>query len=496
MRLLSIISLCTMLCATTQAQDSTYITLEQYKLLNSKLRPYYDSPALKKLNTPVTYTDMNISYAQENADQYMWQKGSGFNSLTINITSFLEKKNNLNLWGEFNYDNNSIKDVNFNETLDYEYLYPYIMADTVGGNLRNEHYTISGGLSKTYNKTTFGLESTFLGKQSIRNRDPRTHNISANFNVTLSISQQINSKYNLGFGVLGERYFQKAKVDFNSELGRPNIVHETGFGNYNSLLAGTRDNSEYLGYNYGLSLHFVPSDQLGWFAVAKYTGSTIDKRIKDLAQVMNEAYKDNFQVQLSYKLALATNSKLEFGSHYTEQKLKGVEGKYHIEQSLMAELGKENLFNSSSKNIGGYASFQQSNLQNDWFITLGSSYLQEDETYITPVSNTSFDFFNLSGQFGWNQKISKNLLSLKLTYNYSNPLTAKGEWNSFSSNSYRYEMLTNNFNYKNTQANYLNFSTKVSFPIPKLQTLYLGANVSYVSVYELTHFGVTSGFVF
>jgi hypothetical protein len=155
-----------------------------------------------------------------------------------------------------------------------------------------------------------------------------------------------------------------------------------------------------------------------------------------------------------------------------------------------------NLFNSSSKNIGGYASFQQSNLQNDWFITLGSSYLQEDETYITPVSNTSFDFFNLSGQFGWNQKISKNLLSLKLTYNYSNPLTAKGEWNSFSSNSYRYEMLTNNFNYKNTQANYLNFSTKVSFPIPKLQTLYLGANVSYVSVYELTHFGVTSGFVF
>ena len=496
MRLLVIIPLCTTLCATSYAQDSTYIKLEQHKLLNHKLNNYYDAPALKKLNTPVTYTDMNINYAQENSDKFIWQKGSGFNNFTININSFLEKKNNLNLWGGFIYNNISKKDINFNETLDYDYLYPYIMADTVGGDLRDEHYAIVGGLSKAYHKTTIGLESSFVGKQSVRNRDPRTQNISANFNLTLSLSQQLNPKYNVAVALLGERYFQKSKVEFNSELGRPNIVHETGFGNYNRLLAGTRDNAEYLGYNYGASLHFVPTKQLGWFALAKYTGTSIDKRIKDLTQVMNEAYKNIFQVRVGHKLAVNSNSKVEIGANYINNKLKGVEGKFHIEQSLMTELGKENLYNSSKKDMGGYVSFQQTKDNTDWFATLGATYIEQEETYKAPSSREYIEYLNISGELGWNQRFQKNILNIKFAYNYTNPLTATGKWNSLSNNSYRYEMLTNNFDYKNTQSSAVDFAAKISFPMPKLQTMYVGAKVSYVSAYELAHFGVTSGFVF
>lgn len=496
MRLLSIIALCTALCATSKAQDSTYIKLEQHKLLNNKLNNYYDAPALKQLNSPVVYTDMNINYTQQNSDKFIWQKGSGFNNFNININSFLAKKNDLNLWGGFYYNNIAAKDVNFNETLDYDYLYPYIMADTVGGDLKDEHYAISGGISKLYNKTTLGLESSFVGKQSIRNRDPRTQNISANFNLKASANQHLTAKYNLALALLGERYFQKAKIEFNSELGRPNIVHETGFGNFNKLLAGSRDNAEYLGYNYGLSLHFVPSNHLGWFALAKYTGTTIDKRVKDLTDIMNEAYKDNFEFQLGHKLALNSRSKLEIGMNYMDKQLRGIEGKFHIQQSLMPLLGKENLFNSTSKDWSGYVSFQQSNNTYDWFATLNTSYIKQKETYLVPLSQEHFEHLNIEGQIGWNQQFNQNILSLKLIYNYSNPLSATGEWNSFASNTYRYEMLLNNFNYKNTQTSFVDFGAKLSFPFPKLQTFYIGANASYLSAYALTNFGVTSGFVF
>lgn len=494
--LLSIITLCTAVCTLSKAQDSTYLKLEQHKLLNNKLNTYYDAPTLKELNSPVAYTDMNINYTQQNSDRYIWQKGSGFNNFNININSFLAKKNDFNLWGGFYYKNIAAKNINFNETLDYDYLYPYIMADSVGGNLKDEHYAISGGISKLFNKTTLGLESSFVGKQSTRNRDPRTQNISSNFNLRLSASQQLTSNYNLALALLGERYFQKAKIEFNSELGRPNIIHETGFGNFNKLLSGSRDNAEYLGYNYGLSLHFVPSNHLGWFALAKYTGTTINKKIQDLADIMNEAYKDNLDLQLGYKFALNSHSKVEIGVNYTDKKLRGVEGKFHIEESLMPILAKEKLFNSTAQDRIGYVSFQQSNNTYDWFATVSTSYLTQKETYKVPLSQEYFEFFSLEGQLGWNQRFSKNLLSLKFVYNYSNPLSATGEWNSFASSTYRYEILLNNFNYKNTQTSVIDFGARLSFPIPKLQTFYIGANASHLSAYALTNFGVTSGFVF
>jgi len=496
MRLLSIITLYISICTISKAQDSTYLKLQQHKLLNDKLNNYYDAPSLKDLNSPVPYTDMNINYTQQRSEKYIWQKGSGFNNFNININSFLAKKNDINLWGGFYYNNIAAREVNYNETLDYDYLYPYIMADSVGGDLKDEHYAISGGISKLFNKTTLGLESSFIGKQSIRNRDPRTQNISSNFNIKVSANQKLNSIYNLTLAVVGERYFQKAKVEFNSELGRPNIIHETGFGNFNKLLAGSRDNAEYLGYNYGLSLHFVPSHHLGWFALAKYTGTTIDKRVQNLADIMNEAYKDNFEIQLGHKLAVNSHSKLEIGMNYKDKKLKGVEAKFHIEQSLMPILSRENLFNSTSKNWTGYISLQRNSNNYDWYATVSSSLINQHETYQIPLSEEKFEFINIEGQFGWNQRFTENLLSLKFIYNYSNPLSATREWNSFASNTNRYAMLLNNYNYKNTQTSFVDFGARLSFPVPKLQTFYIGANASHVSAYALTNFGITSGFVF
>lgn len=50
--------------------------------------------------------------------------------------------------GRVRLQNNKTYAVNFNNNLDYDYLHPYVMADTVGGNLKNENYSITGGLSK------------------------------------------------------------------------------------------------------------------------------------------------------------------------------------------------------------------------------------------------------------------------------------------------------------------------------------------------------------
>lgn len=498
MRLFTIISFFTILSLNLQAQDSTYIVLSKYNTLNSSLNKYYDTPTLKLLNTPIQYTSMNINYSTEESKKYILQKGSAVNDFNINIESFQKKDNNLNLWGKFQYENIHTKNVNFNETLDYDYLYPYIMSDTVGGNLTNEHYMILGGLSKTHNKTTYALETSFIGKQSIRQRDPRINNISSNFNATFSIARKASPNYTLGLALIGERYFQKAKVSFNSELGRPSIIHETGLGNYNKIFAGIRDNSEYLGYNYGLSLHYVPSNQLGWFAAIKLMGSNIEKKIKDIALVINDSKKYDFDTQLGYKIAISTTQRVEAGVRYNYKDINGLEGLFNNVDSQvgLVKISDENLFNASNQSIGGYLSYQQTTAATTWAVKIFGYHMNSKETYQLPAAIEDLQLLNIGGQVDLNQKIAKKTLIAHLGYSLNHPLSSQAAWTGLNSTSMRYQMLANNFDYKNTQVSLINVAVKLAIPVKKLQTFFIGVDASYAEAYKSKHFGITSGFVF
>lgn|GEM_PF-4857491 len=498
MRLLTIISLFSILSMNLHAQDSTFVVLSQYNTLNNSLSKYYSAPALQHLNNPVQYTNMNINYSTEKSEKYIIQKGSANTNFTVDIESFQKKKNNLNLWGKFQYNNVKTKNVNFNETLDYDYLYPYIMSDTVGGNLTNEHYMILGGLSKTYNKTTYALEASFIGKQSTRQRDPRTNNISSNFNATFSVAQKVGTNYNLGLALIGERYFQKAKVSFNSELGRPSILHETGLGNYNKIFAGLRDNAEYLGYNYGFSLHYVPSNQLGWFATTKFIGSNIQKKIKDVALVINEANKYDFDAQLGYKLAISSTQRIEAGVQYNYKHISGLEGRFNNvdSQTGLVKISEENLFNADNQSVGGYLSYQQITAATTWSAKLFGYHINSKETYLLPAAIEDLQLLNIGGQVDLNQKIAKNTLIAHLGYSLSNPLSSQAAWTGLNSTSMRYQMLANNFDYKNTQVSLINVAVKLAIPVKRLQTFFIGANASYAEAYKSKHFSITSGFVF
>lgn len=498
MRLITIISLFSILSLNLQAQDSTFVVLTEYNTLNGNLNPYYHVPALKTLNSPISFSNINASYSTQESEKYIIQKGSGYNDFKIDIESFQAKSNNFNLWGKFQYNNIKTKNVNYNETLDYDYLYPYIMSDTVGGDLRNEQYAILGGLSKSKGHSTYALEASFIGKQSTRGRDPRTNNISSNFNATLSYAYKMNEKYSLGLALIGERYFQKAKIDFNSELGRPTVFHETGLGNYNRIFADTRDNAEYLGYNYGVSIHYVPRNQLGWFASAKYISSNIQKKIKDIAFVINEANKYDFDVNIGYKHALNRNSKIEAGLSFNQNNIEGIEGKFDNKDSQVGivKITEENLFNSDNQSIGGYISYQKINSSNTWTAKVFGQQSSYKESYVLPAAIENLEILKMGTEINFNQKFSKNTLLTKIGYLYSSPTNAEANWTGLSNTSHRYNMLSNNFNFRNTTFSQLDFSIRLAMPIKKLQTFYVGGNISYISAYNLKHFGITSGFVF
>ena len=498
MKSLVIISLGTILSAELYAQDSTFAKISEYNALYKNLSTHYDAPALKAKNVLVDFTNIKAAYSSQESDKYIIQKGSGSNNFDIDIESFQTKKNNLSLWGNFKYQNIKTKNINFNETLDYDYLYPYIMTDSVGGNLKDEHYSILGGLSKSSHKSTYGFETSFIGKQSVRSRDPRTNNISSNFNLKFSYAYQWNDKYNAAVSLIGDRYFQKSKISFNSELGRPTVYHETGLGNYNKIFADTRDNAEYLGYNYGLTLHLVPNDQLGWFFSGKYVVHNIQKKIKDVAFVINEASKTNLEFNAGYKRALNSASQIEIGASYLQNTTTGTEGVFDNKDSQtgLQKISSADLFNADYNTFGGYVSYHKQHNKTLWNVKLGANYTTTIETYKLPTSEERIDYLSLNTELDFIQKIGKNRILANINYSYTNPSNNTFIRNGFDSNTTRYTMLTNNFDYKSAQVSLISGAAKIALPIKSQQTFYVGVNGAYAAAYKFKQFGISSGFVF
>ena len=70
------------------------------------------------------------------------------------IDAFLRKKK-VSLWGTAHYTNGKAHHIRYNETTDFDLLYPYVMADTIGGGVsRKETYDFMGGFA--YHKDKCG----------------------------------------------------------------------------------------------------------------------------------------------------------------------------------------------------------------------------------------------------------------------------------------------------------------------------------------------------
>lgn len=497
---LTTIFFCTILSLTSKAQDSTYFMLEELKIKTLNLKNHFQAPSLKAVITPIDYTDFGVNYTNERRDEYILQKGSGYNQYSVDIESFQRKREKLNLWGNFQYKNLKTLEVNFNETLDYDYVYPYVMTDTVGGDLRDEHYTILGGLSKSFDKSTFALQASFVGKQSVRNKDPRTNNISSLFNATASYTRAFGQSSNhlLTLSALGERYFQKSKIEFKSELGRPTVFHETGLGNYNKIFADTRDNAEYEGNNYGVSVHYTPANLEGFFTSASYLKTSIDKKIKDVSFVINQVKKNNIALQIGYRKYVNPSTSLEFGANSKINQIEGIEGKFDNKDSQagLVKLTDDKLFISDLTSFGGYGSISYKRNKTLWNLNLHAAYDISEVRYVFPQAYENINKLYVGAKIDLLQAWGNKNLLISLAYQQTNPTQADAIWTAFNDNSFRYNMLANNFNVENTSFSVIDFNTKFSMPIKRLKNLYIVLNSKYIAAYNLKQIGVTSGFVF
>ena len=331
--------LCSVACVRLSAADSLAIHTRWKQALwervqvpelacrNPATRAGLYSRALTELSV-----DGLLEYVQTPARM---ETGGNNRSGQVGVTSFRPIATGA-LWGAASYTNGRTDDVLFNETSDYELLYPYVMGDSAGGSLSGQTYRFSGGFSRRLGRWHVGAEGSCRAFQQYRQRDPRPSNLVTEIDVSVGAAHALGGRYQLGLYLTASRYKQTNELAFFNETGVPNVLHFTGLGTDYYRFRGSNYDTYYQGYRLGGGANLLPpGGATGWFAAADYGFWTFEKIISSLNELPMAAVREH-RGSLEVGYGRKSDSRLwQIG----------------LSATLRERMGRENIFGDATDNV-------------------------------------------------------------------------------------------------------------------------------------------------
>ena len=195
---------------------------------------YFDYNPAATFAVPVKhFCILDASYTASHADAGMHrvQDGNGTSSFLLNSESF-QVSGPLRFFGSATYSTGVRKKVGWCDVDDYQLLSPYLVADSVGGDYKNETYAFNGGVSYISGCWEYGIRAGYEGGVSYRQVDPRPLNTTSVIRINPGIVYQ---KGNWQLGAFGqyERYRQNVDIEIEKTDRKIYFHLLEGFGIYN-----------------------------------------------------------------------------------------------------------------------------------------------------------------------------------------------------------------------------------------------------------------------
>lgn len=246
----------------------------------------YDNPAMNWFHYDHSLTELEAGgiFSDEEIP-YQVEKGDGVRGLGFKASSYSRIDRNNVVWGEASYYNGRRRNVTWNENSDYDKIGPYVMADSLKGDIDFEHYLFDGGYARAIGRWTLGAEFRYRASLEYRKIDPRPRNLSAEISADAGASVLLGP-VRLGLSATAGRYRQNSTISYYNELGLNKTFQLTGLGSSYLRFDGARNAADYEGYSYGgsFSTSYVPANKAlgGITASISYLGGYINKRLPDL----------------------------------------------------------------------------------------------------------------------------------------------------------------------------------------------------------------------
>lgn len=296
----------------------------------------YRNPAVRydRYSSSLTRATVDGQYTSE-SEPVLLQSGDGEKSIGFQADSYIRKKNYC-LWGNALYRNGRVKNLKWNETSDWELLYPYLLADSVGGDLSKEIYSFTGGYAARYESITWGGDFSYEASVAYRGIDPRPKNTTSDLSLSLGLSIPVSPSYLFDISVSGRKYKQTNGIKFYSELGVSKVYHLTGLGMHYNRFAGNNYSTYYNGYEWGGSLGVHTSRSTGFVGNVAYRYFSCEKIISSLNELpMARIGRHTFAGEWLYRKSLSGIE--SWGIKLT--------GNYEL------KLGTENIFGDAANQI-------------------------------------------------------------------------------------------------------------------------------------------------
>lgn len=296
------------------------------------------NPALKSYLDSTSQTEVSVGYDYRQATSPMrLEQGTGHSRAFAHVDAFLHK-GKTTLWGNAYYSNGSTRNIQFCETSDFELLYPYLMADTVGGRSKQERYQFLGGFSYPLGRWNVAAEGSYAALMEYRTRDPRPKNLSGDLKARFAVSYRLGNPddgYVLGLALNARKYKQTNEVKLYNEASVPTIYHLTGLGNDYYRFRGMNTSTYYKGYGIGGVVDWSRTNGRGWFAHAEYGYLDIDKIISTLNELPMANIKEYME-------------KISFG--YSTSGERNIFG-WNLSEQWTCRRGRENIFGTAQDNV-------------------------------------------------------------------------------------------------------------------------------------------------
>ncbi|MGX5820907.1 DUF6850 family outer membrane beta-barrel protein [Chitinophaga lutea] len=480
------------------AQDSTQARLREQTSPQTVVRDeVYASPALRAYQRQYKYASLYAAFRKSEQDLYLQQEGSGRQTFAIRAEAWQRPNAALTLWGKAGYASETIYNVRFNEAGDYHLVYPYVIADSVGGDMKSETYTFSGGIAKQAGLYQLGLEAAFRGTQSYRDRDPRPKNISSEIDLRLGVSRPLGQAYLLALDLSGKLYGQKSELNFVSDLGTPFYYHDAGLGVYNDLLSVKYRSSFYKGRGYGVDLQLAPAGQKGWFAGIGIRQFNNDKQVDKDVPVVGAINEQRVDARTGY---LYNDGRRSFSAELrgTSLKRKGTEAKFRLPDngSFIQKISEDVRYMHDYSGASFRAVYGRIGGALDWFAGLEAGYDDNLQRYVQPDRKMAYSQVKGGADITLRKAFGKTLLSATAKVMRFENIDAEGSWPDVSPERANFSMLNSNFAYLTASGMLYSGGLRADIPVQPRMSLYVRADAGYQSGIGQQGGGITAGIQF
>ena len=189
------------------------------------------APSYGLLSPYVSFSSASASFDfRQESKAVVPEGGDGLRQGRFDADAFLRLSESSAVSGAVGYRRAVKNNVRLNETADFELLQPYVLMDTLGGNLQNESYFFRGEWMRRSGNAVYSLGGSYKAVHEYRSFDPRPRNISSDFKAGASLGVVLPRWNLIGFASY-RRYNQDQNVTFVSNKGaNTTLFHATGLG--------------------------------------------------------------------------------------------------------------------------------------------------------------------------------------------------------------------------------------------------------------------------